>query len=117
MGIMSHYSANNNVHLYLILLLEPWLPAGDADCPGWVTRSDLQAAGVNAGGPWRTYVHHASKVTVSKSHLTHGPFGEVLRKESPPLRAENSAMHWGEVGSPGTGVQSTARWLPLFSFA
>lgn len=81
---MSHYSANNNVHLYLILLLKPWLPAGDADCPGWVTRSDCQAAGVSAGGLWTVYVHHASKVTAPKSHLTHGHFREVLGRESPP---------------------------------
>lgn len=112
---MGHYSAYNNVHLYLILLLEPWLPAGDADCPGWVTRSDHQAAGVSAGGPWRLHIHRASKVTAPKSHLTHRPFGEVLGRESPPPRAEHSAMHWAEVGSPGAPVHS--QMPPICSFA
>lgn len=66
-GIMSRYSANNNVHLYLILLLKSWLPAGDACCPGWVTRSNRQAAEVSAGGSWRVCIHHASKGTAPKT--------------------------------------------------
>lgn len=60
---------------------------------------------------------YTSKVTVPKSHLTHRPLGEVLGRESPPQKAEHSTVHWGEVGSPGAGLQSTARCLPLCSFA
>ena len=56
---MSHYPANNNVYLYLILLLARWLTAGDADGPGWVTGSDGQAAGVSALCLGRVYVRHA----------------------------------------------------------
>lgn len=113
---MSHYPANNNAYLYLILLLARWVPAGDGDGPGWVTASDCQAAGVSAGCLGRGYVPHAGYVTAPKSHLTHGPFGEVLGRGSPPRGAGHSAVRWGEVGSPGAGLQSAARRLHCIHF-